>query len=303
MSLTSFIARKDVRAKCGGIRPKFPRKIPSPILVPPKTKNGSIIGTAFDYLLRIEIKRRAPWADGSHWVADNVVMVAELYRGSELDRERLRLRFNADPDSVFDRIQETAIRATGAARQDYSAYCTLPEPNARQTEQMAKHALRLAHLDVVFRAGAGAIGRDFFDEPNPDDAQDLLALLAIVPFGTLTGEKPLLLNPTFGDSSRMIGGADADIIVGQTLIDVKATKNGSCDSSMLDQLLGYFLLARNERKTPQSFPLIERFGIYFARYGYLLALTPEQWTCHPDFDATEAWFIETAMASRAKPIR
>ena len=32
------------------------------------------------------------------------------------------------------------------------------------------------------------------------------------------------LNPTFGDASNLVGGADADIILDDMLIDIKTTK-------------------------------------------------------------------------------
>ena len=70
MSLTSFIRRPDVLAQMKALRPKPPRKIPAPICVPLKTKNGPIVGMAFDYFLRMELQRRAPWAKAKQWVAE-----------------------------------------------------------------------------------------------------------------------------------------------------------------------------------------------------------------------------------------
>lgn len=48
-------------------------------------------------------------------------------------------------------------------------------------------------------------------------------------------------NPTFA-GSRDVGGADADIIIGSTLIEVKTTKSVTARKEWIYQLLGYLLL-------------------------------------------------------------
>jgi hypothetical protein len=69
MSLTSFLDIPDVRAKVKSLRPKLPRKISAPLKIEPRSKRYSLVGTAFDYLLRFEIQRRAPHAKSDTWVA------------------------------------------------------------------------------------------------------------------------------------------------------------------------------------------------------------------------------------------
>lgn len=50
------------------------------------------------------------------------------------------------------------------------------------------------------------------------------------------------LNPTF-DGSRDVGGADADMIIGDTLVDLKTSRQQRpCDRQDLWQLVGYVLL-------------------------------------------------------------
>ncbi len=50
-----------------------------------------------------------------------------------------------------------------------------------------------------------------------------------------------MLNPTFS-GSKDVGGADADLIVGKTLIDIKSTKSARLRREDLYQLVGYTLL-------------------------------------------------------------
>ena len=68
MSFKSFVSMPDVAAKIKSLRPAISRKIPVQIKVEPRSKRYSLIGTAFDYLLRFELQRRAPHAVSNGWV-------------------------------------------------------------------------------------------------------------------------------------------------------------------------------------------------------------------------------------------
>src|SRR5262249_48932745 len=93
------------------------------------------------------------------------------------------------------------------------------------------------------------------------------------------------LNPTFGEA---FGGADADLISGDTLYEVKVTKDSTVKAEYLDQLLGYFLLARQQR----SFAEIKRLAIYFARHRHVWEQPSTCWTDRPEFPELERWFFE-----------
>lgn len=58
--------------------------------------------------------------------------------------------------------------------------------------------------------------------------------------------KEIILNPTF-DGSNDVGGADADMIVDGSLIELKATIHPKVKSDWLYQLLGYTLLDYTNR--------------------------------------------------------
>ncbi len=73
MSITSFIKQPANAARLKILRPPPPRTLGVPIIVPPRSKRYSLIGTAFDYLLRFEIKRRAPHASMYPWVAKSAI--------------------------------------------------------------------------------------------------------------------------------------------------------------------------------------------------------------------------------------
>ena len=120
----------------------------------------------------------------------------------------------------------------------------------------------LGELDSVCRA----MRLDpHFQEAAPEDVEDLLALLALVPWGELLHPETLRLNRTFDASSRLVGGADADLISGEMMVDFKTTKSAKMEAASLDQLLGYLLLARHCRREDGAFPVISRLGLYFVR--------------------------------------
>src|SRR4051794_1407009 len=70
MSLTSFLKMRDVADKVKPLRPKLPRKIDVPLRIEPRSNRYPMVGTAFDYLLRFELHRRAPHAVTERWIAE-----------------------------------------------------------------------------------------------------------------------------------------------------------------------------------------------------------------------------------------
>ena len=127
----------------------------------------------------------------------------------------------------------------------------------------------------------------FADVPT-DDVEELLDLLDIVPFESLIAT-PLMLNPDLSITPPFVG--DVDLVIGEMLTEIKVSKHDTTRQDSLDQLFGYFLLARKRRVVDPSFPEIKTFAIYFARQGYLWVRPTTLWTDNPNFSAIEAWFI------------
>jgi hypothetical protein len=304
MSLSRFIERAEVVAKLKPFRPKHPRKIGVPLRVEPRSNRHSLVGMGFDYLLRFELQRRAPHAVAQAWVAESVPEVLFFREpldggrgsvwGSKIDNAAL---VTLDPERVSDPLG-IAEEAAGRARQvidgakaAVAAYVKDKAPTRAAQEDVARHALRLAKLEPVFRALR--VEPSLFEEPALEDVQDLLDMLAVVPFNLLVNDRVLLLNPTFRES-HTVGGADVDLITGDTLLDFKTTKKSEMEARDLDQMLGYFLLARSQRQLDSTFPQINRFALYFCRYGYVWAQDVTLWTNQPEFDALEGWFFQHA---------
>jgi len=56
--------------------------------------------------------------------------------------------------------------------------------------------------------------------------------------------QPIWSNPSFGGASAFVGGADADVVVGNTLWDFKTTKYFKYNNTDWAQLLGYVILSK-----------------------------------------------------------
>ena len=115
-----------------------------------------------------------------------------------------------------------------------------------------------------------------------------------MPFDELLDDDLIILNPNFGASSLLVGGADSDLISGNLLVDFKTTIKGEMGAGQLDQILGYLLLARKQIQSDPSFPPIERLGLYFSRHGYLWTVDASMWTGHPEFSDIESSFFVLA---------
>ena len=96
-------------------------------------------------------------------------------------------------------------------------------------------------------------------------------LIAAVNPEEFTAKDQCWLNPTFGNASNLVGGADADLIIDDTLIEIKTTKDFKLARHDYSQVMGYYVLSEiwNEGGDDTPKPKISKIDIYFSRYGYL----------------------------------
>jgi hypothetical protein len=220
----------------------------------PLTENYSIVGTAFDYLMRMYICKlnKMPYKS----IANNGRIVAEHSIGNSKKRSRYIESFWDKWQSFNESNNRIFLRIDGLY-------------------DFIDDAIVLAKFDTMFRSDYIFDDKELYTS-NDDDVQDLKNLLNTLhkpkylsPYLTYDYSflgKDIVLNPTFGESSVYIGGADADVIIDGTLIDIKTTKKAEFSKEYLRQLLGYYLLNKRE-----LYPYkINKLGIYFSRYGVLV---------------------------------
>lgn len=267
MSVVELLRHPDVSRLLDSVTPAFPRQISAPIIMLPMTNRYSLVGIAFDYAIRFELKRLNSHACTERWVSE---VALACTRGTH---------------------RKTAQKVVDVAKAAFENYVKNPNPSMAMRTTMVEHAIRLAKLDIIYRAGYMDPAMDVAD---PDDVHDILCLLAAVPYPTLAHPTTIYLNPTFGHYSRMVGGADCDLISGDTLIDIKVTKDTKIDARYVRQLLSYIVLARGARKHDNSFPEIRSIGLYFARHAHLWTLPINNITDHPQFPVVETAYLKYA---------
>ena len=280
MSLTSILKDRDMKAR---FREHFPAPrvgFDSPMIAPPISDRCSLIGIAFDYLLRFHIKRIFPGSVQGKWAAETAVDLIKMNSGEyadvngtirPFDTSRPRSeQFCSEGEIVY--VEEhsgawadavgPAEAALNGAKENYARFIRIGDV----TDDLLKSILILAKLDPVYRAGM-LFETDINTEYGgiEQDVVDLRSLLAIaVDSGRFKPKNSAFLNPDFGIGSALVGGADADLILDGALIDIKTTKKLKFTQAMYNQILGYCALSTLEKKFK-----IERMGIYFSRYGVL----------------------------------
>jgi hypothetical protein len=91
----------------------------------------------------------------------------------------------------------------------------------RLSMSLIRSSINLAHCDPYYYR-AGRID-ERFGQPLPVQVEELRRLIEATDWSQLRAERLCLLNPTFGKGSTMVGGADADLLLDDMLIDVKTT--------------------------------------------------------------------------------
>lgn len=274
MSLTKLLTgsrtRAAVRARLDGLLPEYDRNVRGRVKVPCGCKHSALVGTAFDYAARFELAHRAPHAVSRRWVAEGAVARLRISNSVEL----------ADAQRVVEEARNAV--AVGWPASALARYALI-----------ATHAARLAQLDTFFRSGyPPTFGeRDGIDELGIVD-EVVQLLVCADPLWRLSTRAPLLLNPHFGSASLAVGGADADLVAQNVLIDIKTTKQTVVERDTMRQLVGYVALARAS-DCAELFAQIDTVAIYFARYGVLRTVRLPARVSGDEYVATGRWMGRT----------
>ncbi len=148
---------------------------------------------------------------------------------------------------------------------------------AEDEARLASYCLVLALFEQIYRAGAESPNPLLDPHPLPSATallasleshwiEDVCALSYAFRerhFGLVESTVKTALNPTF-EGSGDVGGADADLILDDCLIEIKATVYPRVDPRWLHQLIGYLLLDYDDRYA------IRQVGVYLARQAMLL---------------------------------
>lgn len=272
MSLTHFVGLPEIRQRLEEqfVMPSL--KTPDNIRVEPKTKSYGLIGTAFDYLFRFNLKRLNPAALTKRWVAE--IALNLLPQDYDVEGLKAESKSTGTPIEVLKEIvgleikrqpgtlREKVERLIAQAKQVYDAYIH----SGIMSGDVIRAAVHLAQIDPIYRAG--------YIDPNLGEVDDLVIqelreLIEIVSNEAFIAKDYCLLNPTFGDASLEVGGADADFIIDGCLVDIKTIKSARFTRDQFNQLVGYYILHDIGGIDGERNITITSLGVYYSRYGEL----------------------------------
>ena len=268
MSLTNIL----INNKFQNLRDLLKKSFPKPsqdksieIKAPPLTDNYSLVGTAFDYLIRFQAEFKFPNSEKEEWVASLALRkIKELINKPESQFYSFYYRNKKVDKSEFYKIAKKLFQK---AKSEYQKYLN----TGYLSDNLYESIIILAQFDPIFRRGVFLSG---FGEIDQKDIVDLKKLVEIIPNDFFQIEKRCLLNPNFGIGSKIVFGADADLIIDDDLIDIKVTKEIDLKRTLFNQIIGYYFLSLiggiNGDKGNEK---VKNICIYFARYGYLLKLS------------------------------
>lgn len=287
MSITSLVTKRSpVRDRLAADFPRPRQSLKAEILVPSSGFAPGIVGTAYDYLLRFHLQRAMPFAISEQWVAENAlksigalaphrkILVGEEWRYADLVEYRMERIICRSKRSLHTFLSGT-----------------------RLSTRMIESAINLAHCDLYHR-----IRRldKRFEKPLKRQVKELRSLINATNLDQFTSAKLCLLNPSFGEGSVMFGGADADLLIDDLLIDVKTSATLRVRVEDWRQLICYAALNRR-------FPIgggnrarsIKHIGIYFARYDYLVRWPLRKVVDSAIFSSFAAWLSDYGTNSYA----
>ncbi len=313
MSLTSHLNQKDSLVGSCIKHALFPntkevlkraRQEPaSPVFIEPPTKPYAymLAGTAFDYRLRFFLERTS---------VESLV----AYKASRLLDGTGGTIMTQLPDGTLTSqiVQEPAFVDLFWA--SLNRFLDTARPMRRQLDEeddrhLAQYCLVMAKFEAFFRSG---VVDQILEITRFRKVEHLLALMpgAVVDdlcrlargfhdhglrhFGP---DERFILNPTFAGSED-VGGADADLIVGTCLVDIKTTIDPAMKGAYLHQILGYVLLDYEDEHS------LDEVAIFSARYCQMhrwrIDTLVREMSGDPDMTvATARKILRTAIASEA----
>jgi hypothetical protein len=154
---------------------------------------------------------------------------------------------------------------------------------ARAEDRLLRICYAMAWFEEVYRTGRLWPGTPLGDADRSLTTSQLLAAVPAYAVADLQAQVHLAADPLAGlraacqpaqvrpgpvfAGSRDVGGADADMIIGDLLLEVNASANATIKREDFYQVIGYVLLDYHDAYQ------IGRVGLYLARFGHLATWT------------------------------
>ncbi|WP_054941699.1 hypothetical protein [Paenibacillus ihuae] len=239
--LFSTIPNLKILFSCSDGSEAFPTK-PS-IVVQRENRATSIIGHAYDYMLRAYVQR-----------------INNLHQEQQGNSLAASVAVHIiGQDSIHEAFSEIVSRR--------NAYIT---GQSTLTEEVINDSVILGQLEQFYRSGSGDPANLL--RTNSEDVYDLIALVqATARFSESFQDKDgILCNPRFGEAvTALVDGADGDLIVGDTLIDIKTESQFRWKIGQSRQLIAYWILSCLSPNFPSQ---IKRLAVWNPRYCKLVSI-------------------------------
>ncbi len=125
----------------------------------------------------------------------------------------------------------------------------------------------LSNFDKFYRDILADFG-DSLDMPTKEQIGELQALYKIIPWNNFKPKNSIILNPAFNKGSKLVGGADCDLIIDDCIVEIKTVQTKSVSIRDLRQLCGYYVLAKEFGVSNYS-SKINNIAVYHSRSGIL----------------------------------
>lgn len=315
MSLKKVFQDKEVVTKFKTTFPLVPIELKGKLVAPPLTDNHAIVGQTFHSLTELKISHthkkiindKLRWIDKYEYekflatVEQREHLIdrgkTQTYNGQEMYVEivaqkkskTIKLGYNGDIIKNRKEFAKIVSKENSNAVINYKKFLK----EGLISDSLIKSALYLTRLHLTFNS------------PHPDnnignesevDIKDIAKLIAVAD-EHLKAKKVCIINPIFGDySNTFIGYSEADLILDDTLIDIKVTKELSFTRQHFDQLIYYYILSliygvNNDIKGSKP---IKNIAIYFARHGVLLKIPINDIADKKTFLEFKDWFMSYA---------
>ena len=226
--------RADIRRTMHDIMPEE-AKIQTKIKIHPMAANRKLTGISFDLLFRFMAESRG--AVSGKWDFEERINRSPQYARKQLNG------YLCDAKTYSHELKNDSVPSVDLARS-----CIL-----------------LAKTSLLYRSRRRR-RTPVFKIPK-DMPEEIIAMSRIIPWEKFSGN--VITAPTFGKAGHVVGGAVADILVNNILIDVKTTACPVVKESFVHQLYGYALLSSIGGIDQGNGQTIRKLGVYFARYGEL----------------------------------
>ena len=256
MSLTRFIREKDVSEKLKEtISDLKMEKMPD--AVAPSGKND-LVGIAFDYFLRIYAQRL-----NRKYFEKEIIAKKALPILGPCEIETFDL---VAGEPVYEKNENTDYALE--TLKDLYSFRNKYLKNGQISENFLICLLKVSQLDLIFRNG---IFLGYFKKIEDYQVADLRKIVVNIKESYFRGKQYAIGNPSFGKASRLVGGADGDLIIDHKMVEIKTVKSTTKWKEYLRQLLAYYALLEIGGIGGISFCVkIDTLSIYFSRHAEMV---------------------------------